>query len=267
MIPSWLARGEGYEPKSDRDGFIDKSILSLLGALAGIRNRPGRGHGGPRLGTHPALKLATAFLVVLLVSLSRNLLFLGIVVTGELAYLASLSGEAIAAVLGKGLAAAAFAFVIFLPSALWGNWQGVVMTTSKVLISIVAVAMVSATTPWASMSRAFASFRVPDLFIMVLDIAVKYISLLGGLVLDMLYALKVRSVGRNGGKAESLSGVAGTVFLKSREAAEEMYAAMECRGFSGTYRTKERVGFRPIDLSIIAMDLSAILAFFYLGVR
>ena len=77
-----------------------------------------------------------------------------------------------------------------------------------------------ATASWSEISLALSSIHIPDIFILVLDLAIKYISLLGGLVLDMLYALKLRSVGRNRDKTASLSGVAGTVFLKSKEAAD-----------------------------------------------
>jgi cobalt/nickel transport system permease protein len=79
----------------------------------------------------------------------------------------------------------------------------------------------------------------------------------------MFYALKLRSVGRNAGKTASISGIAGTLFLKSKEMAEEMYAAMECRGFTGEYRAAGgwRLGFRDIALGT-AVALLAVAFFF-----
>lgn len=153
---------------------------------------------------------------------------------------AFLPARLVARVLKKALVAGAFAFVIFLPSALWGNWSMVLLVTEKVLIAVALVALLSATTGWPAISRGLAAFRVPDLFILVLDITIRYIGLLGGLALEMLRALKLRSVGRNDGKTASLASIAGTTFLRSKEAAEEMYQAMECRCFSGTYRSSRR---------------------------
>ena len=175
-----------------------------------------------------------------------------------------MSGPKIAKVLKTSLIAALFAFVIFLPSALWGNWPGVLAVAAKVLLSVAAAALVSATASWSEISRALSSIRVPDIFILVLDLAIKYISLLGGLVLDMLYALKLRSVGRNHDKTASLSGIAGTVFLKSKEAAEDMYAAMECRGFSGTYRVAARARLAAMDYASIIANAFVISLFFLL---
>jgi len=263
-LPDWIGRPEDYAPRADRDRFIDKSILSVLGALAGIRNRPGEGEVPRGAAVHAVVKLTSTFLLILLTSLSRSIYFLAIVGTYLLVAICLMSGERIAKVLKLSLVAAAFALVIFLPSALWGNWPGVLMVATKVLISVALASTLSATASWSAISRALAAYRVPDLFILVLDIAVKYISLLGGLVLDMLYALKLRSVGRNDDKTASLSGLAGTAFLKSKEAAEEMYAAMECRGFSGSYRAARRVRLSLADFGFVAVNVLVISSFFLL---
>ncbi len=213
---------------------------------------------------HPSLRLLSSFLLILFVSLSRSIYFLAVVGTYELVIMCLMSGPKIAKVLKTSLVAALFAFVIFLPSALWGNWPGVLAVAAKVLLSVAAAALVSATASWSEISLALSSIHIPDIFILVLDLAIKYISLLGGLVLDMLYALKLRSVGRNRDKTASLSGVAGTVFLKSKEAADEMYAAMECRGFSGTYRVAVRSGLSARDYVFIIANVLILSVFFFL---
>jgi len=79
-------------------------------------------------------------------------------------------------------------------------------------------------------------FFVPDIFIFAIDITIKYITILGELALNMLYALRLRSVGRSRDKHTPLAGIAGTMFIKSKEMSEELYNAMECRGFSGEYK-------------------------------
>jgi cobalt/nickel transport system permease protein len=124
------------------------------------------------------------------------------------------------------------------------------MVTVKVCLSVACIRLAAATTERASLAGVFKRLWVPDLFILVFDIALKYIVLLGELALTMLYALKLRSVGRNSGKHRSLAGIAGTMFLKSKELAEEMYDAMACRGFTGEFRTttRLRLGFRDAAL-------------------
>jgi cobalt/nickel transport system permease protein len=233
-VPTWLAARERYEPCRDRGRFLEKSLLSLLGVLAALRERPGAGRARERL--KPELKLVSTFAVILLVSLSRSGLFLEAAAAFELCCLCLLKGEAIARILKKVLAAGLFAFLIFLPAFVSSRSPNLLPLLAKVLLAVLAAALFSATTPWPSVTAAFSALRVPDLFVLTLDMTIKYISLLGGLALNMLYALKLRSVGRDKSKMVSLAGIAGTLFLKSKDAAEAQYQAMECRGFDGTYR-------------------------------
>jgi cobalt/nickel transport system permease protein len=258
-VPAWLASRESYEPRPDRGRYLEKSLLSILGVLAALRERPGRGKVRERL--RPELKLASTFLLILLVSLSRSLLFLEAAAAFELGCLCLLRGEVIARVLEKVAAAGFFALVILLPAFLIGRGAGVPVLCAKVLLAMLAAALFSTTTAWPSVAAAFSALRVPDLFVMTLDMAVKYISLLGELVLEMLDALKLRSVGRDDRKVESLSALAGTLFLKSKEAVESQHQAMECRCFSGTYRRTSRAGFGWRDATFTAFNL-LLVAFF-----
>ena len=262
-VPAWLSVRELYQPRPDRGRFVEKSLLSVLGALAALRERPGAGRGREFL--RPELKLASTLLLIRLVSVSRSGLFLEAAAAFELGCLCLLSAEAIARVLRKVAAAGAFAAAILLPALLLGRGAGVLELSAKVLLAVLAAALLSGTTPWPSIARAFAGFRVPDIFVMTLDMTVKYIALLGGLVLDMLFALKLRSVGRDDRKIDSLSAIAGTIFLKSKEAAETQYQAMECRCFSGTYRSTRRSGFGWPDLAFATANLIVVAVFIAFG--
>jgi cobalt/nickel transport system permease protein len=242
---------------------VEKSLLSVLGALAALRDRPGAGQTRERL--RPALKLASLFAFTLMVSLSRTLFFLEAAAAFEFGCLCLLPPDTIARALRKALAAAAFALVIFLPALLWGRGAGALILSGKILLAVLAAAVFSATTPWPSVAAAFAALRAPDIFVMTLDIAVKYVSLLGGFLLDMLCALKLRSVGRDDRKADSLAAIAGTLFLKSKEGAEEQYQAMECRCFSGSYRRTLRSSFGLRDAAFTALNLAFLAAFLAFG--
>ena len=100
---------------------------------------------------------------------------------------------------------AVFTLVILLPAALWGNYYSIVMITPKVFATVMAVNMLSRSAPWRSITGALKVFFIPDIFIFVLDITIKYIVLLGEFALNMLYSVKLRSVGRNKGKYTSIS--------------------------------------------------------------
>jgi cobalt/nickel transport system permease protein len=258
--PDWLLRDEAYAPHPDRDVFIDKSLHRLLGLLAMLRRRAGDGHQRSRL--DPRVGLASTLLLVLLVSLSRGTVFLACVATLLLVVLSLQRGKIIRDVVMSSVAAGVFTLAIMLPSVFWGNAAGAARLTVKVLICVASVRFFAATTEWRRVTRALASFRVPDIFILVLDITLRSLALLGELSLALLYALRLRSVGRNPAKTHALSGIAGTLFLKSRQMTEDMHAAMECRGFTGSYKTARTPRLRVFGLLALLVGALFIVAFF-----
>ncbi len=268
IVPAWLAASDRYEPAlgrgpRGRGRFVEESLLSILSALSALRERPSAVRRRERL--RPELKLASAFLIILLVSLSRSLLFIEAATACELVLLCLLPGELVARILRKVLAAGLFALAIFLPAFVAGSGPGVPILLAKVLLAMLAAALFSATTPWPSVTEAFAALRVPDLFVMTLDMAVKYIHLLGGLLGDMLQALKLRSVGRDERRMNSLGSLAGKLFLKSKEAVEIQAQAMECRCFSGSYCGGRRSRPSWADAVLAAADLALVAAFVLFG--
>jgi cobalt/nickel transport system permease protein len=146
-----------------------------------------------------------------------------------------------------------------------GLYNSMVMITPKIFAAVIAINMLSYSTQWNSITGALKTFFIPDIFILVLDITIKYIILLGEFSLNMLYSLKLRSVGKNKSRYTSLSGIAGTMFIKSKEMAEDMYAAMECRGFTGEYHINKIISFTFADFIYIIINALIIYTFFYLG--
>lgn len=107
--------------------------------------------------------------------------------------------------------------------------------------------------------------HVPSLFIFTLDITLKYISVLGEICVDILQAVSLRSVGKNPDKAKSFSGILGITFLKSSEMAEEMYASMCCRGFTGEYQAKQKYKMRLYDIVHILIVILCVVLFIHLN--
>lgn len=238
-LPEWLLTEENYMPQSDRDTFINKSILSLLKIISRIKTQDmGK---IKKYQVNATLKVAFTFVLLILLSISRSFVFVMIINVYLLVILSTLEADMIVKILKVSFVMSFFTFIVMLPALLMGNSFSCIMITSKVFATITAVNILSRSTKWNAITGALKRFFVPDLFILVLDIAIKYIVMLGDFTLSMLYALKLRSVGKNRSKYASLSGIAGTMFIKSNEMAEDMYHAMECRGFTGEYHRSSRI--------------------------
>lgn len=262
-MPEWMLKEETYNPPSDKDAFLDRSIFSLLKVISKIRTQDSKEESALRV--NASVKVACTFLLVVLLSLSGSFTFVLMVGVYLLAQLSMLRGETIVRILRISLIMTLFTFIILLPSISMGNGSRSVMMTGKVFATITAVNLLSHSTRWNDITGALKTFHVPDLFILVLDITIKYIVMLGEFAVSMLYALKLRSVGRNREKYTSLSGVAGTLFIKSKEMAEDMYHAMECRGFTGEYRKETSFKVSWTDILYILVHVVILAAFLYLG--
>lgn len=259
MNAEWLFEKEKYDPRTDKDAFIDRTILSFLKILTKIRIQ---GKAGETINVEPVLSLGLTFLTVLLVSLSKSLVFIGIVATCLFLLISFMKVEDIGRILTAVIAVTAATFIILLPSLLWGGYYSVIMITAKVFVSLTAVNIFSRFVDWHSVIKGLKRLHIPNVFVWVLDVAIKYITLLGVYSVNMLYALKLRSVGKNEKKNASVSGLAGTMFLKSRQMAEEMSQAMECRGFSGEYYSGRFIA-RAADLIPIVFAIALLAGFLY----
>lgn len=261
-MPEWLLTTENYKASGDKDGFINKSILAMLGLLSKVRAQDSR----PKdiFGVQAVFCVLFTLMLVVLLALSRSFAFVLIVLTYDIVLLAIMPAKDIIAILKVSIVMTLFTFLVLLPAAFYGNTYSFTMIPAKVFATITAVNLVSHATKWNNIISALKRFHIPNLFIFVLDITIKYIVMLGEFSLDMLYSLKLRSVGRNKEKAASLSGVAGTMFLKSRIMAEEMYNAMTCRGFSGDYKVRGKLRFGFADAVYVLINAAFIYIFIYL---
>jgi cobalt/nickel transport system permease protein len=262
-IPEWLLINENYIPLTDKDTFVNKSILSIFKVISRIMMQDSINQTFLKINV-PLSVLCTAILL-LLVSLTKSFVFVMIVNVYLLSILCVTDTDRLVRILKLSLGVTLFTSIIMLPAFLLGNSYSSIMITTKVFASITVVGLLSHTTKWSLLTKALKRFYVPDIFILILDITIKYIYRLGELSLSMFYALKLRSVGRNNKKYTSMAGVAGTMFLESMEMAEEMYHAMECRGFSGEYHRMEKSKFKWMDYFYVTIHLGFLVIYLYLG--
>lgn len=228
-----------------------KSTQAVLGVLSKLKWKEGKDR---CLSASPSLKLCYTFLYILLTACSKNYVFSLIMAGGTILILATYPAETMKQILSGTFGAVLFSALILLPAVFIGNPQILLIITTKVFVSVTLIGILSAGTSWNKLTASLRSFHIPDIFIFTLDITLKYIAVLGEICMEILTSLRLRSVGQNRKKAQSFSGILGISFLKSREMAEEMYAAMCCRGFVGEYKTQKTSTFRKQDiLSLLLM--------------
>jgi len=263
-IPAWLREKENYLPKKGGDGFINKTVAALLRLIAALRAQD-----VIKQNAHTRAdafwKLILTLVIIVLLSLTREFVFVFIVLTVLLLRLCVMPVSDLRKVAALAVIAGCFSFVIMLPSTvLYGSSYSLTMLPAKTVASVLAAGILARTSRWNELIRALGRVRAPGTLIFIVDITLKYLLLLGEFALESMRALKLRSVGVNRGKYRSIAAIAGNLFLRSRFLADEMYGAMLCRGFTGTYPITGRLRFGPADICHIAAIPAFIVLFFLL---
>ena len=131
---------------------------------------------------------------------------------------------------------------------------------AKAWLSILSLILLTATTRFSHLLKGMEQLRLPRIMVMILSFMYRYIFVLVDEVMRMKQARDSRNLG--GGRLRQIRTVGnmiGTLFIRSYERGERVYAAMMARGFDGQTRTLEKPGFGQRDL-LFALALVLVLA-------
>lgn len=230
-IPEWMKTQNNYSPKKDKNGFLTKTLLNFLKLFRHFQLQKNENITKGRAGFRTLFVLA----LIIITAVSHNLYICGSVAAVLLLCLSFSKIEILKKVLVTSLAAALLTAVIMLPAYFIYKSSAVITITLKVFLSVGLVSLYANTTPWNKITAALRFVKIPAFIIFIIDLTLHYILILGNVAYEMLFALKLRSVGKDKDKRKGFAGILGTVFLKSVSIAEETQQAMECRLFNGTY--------------------------------
>ncbi len=143
----------------------------------------------------------------------------------------------------------------------------------KSWLSVQVALLLTFTTPFHDMLDALRELRMPNILVAIIGFMYRYLAVLGDEAQRMLRARASRSAlgedGRGGGTLRWRAGVVGSMvgslFLRSYERSERIYAAMQARGFVGTFRHMEaRAIVRPEWVAFV-LTLAALAGFLAAG--
>ena len=262
MVPEWLSAKDNYIPKEEKNLYIEKSIFSLIKIISIIRQN--KNQDKLVYSINPTLKVVSVIVMILCVSISRSFIYLLIMDIYVLINLFLMEKKSRKRILFKSLMFPLITLIALIPSMFYGNVYNSLLLFQKLIITILIMNLLSHNTKWSEISKSLKLLFIPDIFIWIMDITIKYIVLLGEHSINLLYALKLRSIGITSNKYNSLTGIMGNLFIKSYKMSEEMFYAMECRGFVGEYTTKVNLRLKKIDYVYLAINILSVGLFIYL---
>jgi len=118
----------------------------------------------------------------------------------------------------------------------------------KAWLCILALILLSSTTRLADLLKSLRQLGIPRVMILILSFMYRYIFVLADEVMRMQQARDSRNFGgKRLHQMKTIGSMVGTLFIRSYERGERIYAAMLSRGFDGQVRTLQNLSFRPAD--------------------
>lgn len=259
MIENWLLKSEEYEPLDTKERFIDKSIFSFFKIINDIKKEE---QGNTYIyKINVTVKMFSIGLNILLIALSRNLVFLALLNISLFFLLFGIEKNKRLRIILMSLIFPIFTSIILIPAIIKGNIFYSSLLIYKVFINILLINIISATATRQAFIRSLKFLLVPDMFIWIMELTLKYILLLAEYSLEVLQSLKIKTIGKSKETKKSLFPIMGNMFLNSVKLSEEMIGAMECRGFTGEYHYKQKIKLKSLDYIYIGVNIIILLLF------
>ncbi len=121
---------------------------------------------------------------------------------------------------------------------------------AKAWLSVLAAALLLASTPLFDLLQAMRALHVPAVLTATMSFMYRYLFVLGEEAGRLQIAHAARSAGPGGSlawRARVLGGMIGSLFIRSYERSERIYAAMLSRGFAGEIHSLARLAWQPSD--------------------
>jgi len=134
----------------------------------------------------------------------------------------------------------------------------------KTAVTVCSVAIFTHRIPFYRLSHTLSKTPLSDTILFIFDITLKYLVVLGRICTYMTEALKLRSIGHNRKKQNTAAGILGVTYLKSQAMSKEMYQAMACRGFDGTYQSYGKHKWIINDAALLVAGVLILVVFIVL---
>ncbi|WP_055428080.1 energy-coupling factor transporter transmembrane component T [Bifidobacterium aesculapii] len=240
-LPSWLRGAEHYEPLPDRTSFIQRNLGHLGGVLAQVGSslQIGRSPVDRMLcAVNPGLRLIGIVVLIVAMNMTRNMLFSYVMLAVVLVMLAARPARMIRALLPPVLAVCALSAVVALPGVFVGQYSAPVRLVVRAFVAVSMVVALARTVPWNRLMAGLRSVGCPNAVVYICDVTIQFIDILGRAMMQLLDALRLRSIGRDRTKLTSAGRLIGVLFLTANRQARRMAEAMVCRGFDGVYHVR-----------------------------
>lgn len=162
----------------------------------------------------------------------------------------------------EGEVAGSYSLWLWEVSVTYSGLQVFASVLAKAWLSLLSLILLTSTTKMTNLLKGLEQLHMPRVMVMILSFMYRYIFVLVDEVIRMRRARDNRNFGgRRLWQIRTTGHMIGTLFIRSYERGEQVYAAMLARGFDGQTRTLDCSNFRRVDACFgISFGLVLVLA-------
>ncbi|MFC2583072.1 MAG: energy-coupling factor transporter transmembrane component T [Lachnoanaerobaculum saburreum] len=258
-LPDWMMKEEITVNDSEvKSGFLQSNLSTVISLLSYLKIEDRKKYGGS-----PVIRICELLILLVLIYNSKSIVFLWTVGIFFLAEVAFFSGREIRSIVRKLIRLIIFTSVILLPSYLLHPSIHPTFFLIRTVLLLLNLSVFLTKTSWSDFITGLRGLYLPEELVMIFDIAIKYFYILGNHIRNILYAVRIRSVG--GGVSKKLTGaILGQVYLISREHMKSLYEAMLLRGYGNKVKVSKRLKLNKSDILHIGVCILFTVLFFTL---
>lgn len=259
-LPPFLQKNECNDFEFKKSSmFLGKNLNTLSKMLDKIRFT--RNEASEK--NSPYIRLLEFMILTIVISLSKNLIFLWITSLFFLSKLALFKGSTIISVVKRLFILCLLSFVFILPGVIFANNVNPSLFLFRVGVNLLNLSIFSAATPFPSLVKALRQLGMPMLFVQTMDICYKYIYVLGNVTVSIIEAVKLRCIGMKEDK-RLVGAIIGQLYLSTDRYTRELYEAMVLRGYNLNNLRKKRLSFNRYDLLSVLRTVVLLMIFIVL---
>lgn len=258
-LPDWMMKEEITVNSSEvKSGFLQSNLSTVISLLSYLKIEDRKKYGGS-----PVIRICELLILLVLIYNSKSIVFLWTVGIFFLAEIAFFSGREIRSIVKKLIRLIIFTSVILLPNYLLHPSIHPTFFLIRTVLLLLNLSVFLTKTSWSDFITGLRGLYLPEELVMIFDIAIKYFYILGNHIRNILYAVRIRSVG--GGVSKKLTGaILGQVYLISREHMKSLYEAMLLRGYGTKVKVRRKLQLNKSDILHISICIILIILFFTL---
>lgn len=260
-MPEWMKQQEDYNRIEHKAGYIIKNLNKFSSLLRFLRNEHNYNNNKD---IEAYLRILFLIIYILCIVKSYSIYQLWICILFILIELSSNSGLLICSILKKSIVTFIFPFAMFIPYLFYGKINNSIFYLVKIFTVMLSVQIFISNTTIYDITKSLKKIYCPNIIIFIMDIMIKYLNITTYLIYDILQAIIIRNIGIDNNKYNTIGGLFANVFIKITSCGEDIYNAMECRGFTDKYVNVKSKYIKKNDVLYIFKNIIFLIIYYYI---